>query len=82
MMFVSDYMDDHKEVDVIYLDFQKAFDKVPHKCLIAKLKSFGIIDKVYTWIESWLLGRKQRVILNILFLSGNQLLVVCFRVQY
>src|SRR6267154_2524046 len=62
--FVSDCMDDHKEVDVIFLDFQKAFDKVPHKRLLAKLKSFGIIEKVYIWIESWLFERKQRVVLN------------------
>jgi hypothetical protein len=57
-------MDDHKEVDVIYLDFQKAFDKVPHKRLLAKLASFGIKERVYTWIENWLVGRKQRVVLN------------------
>src|SRR6267154_1205041 len=62
--FVSDCMDDHKEVDVIFLDFQKAFDKVPHKRLLAKLKSFGIIEKVYMCIESWLSERKQRVVLN------------------
>ena len=68
MTFVSGCMDDHKEVDVIYLNFQKAFDKVPHKSLLAKLKSLGIIDKVYIWIESWLLGMKQRVILNGIFL--------------
>jgi len=55
--FVSDCMDDHKEVDVIFLDFQKAFDKVPHKCLLAKLKSFGITEKVYRWIENWLLSK-------------------------
>src|SRR6267154_3744066 len=57
-------MDGHKEVDVIFLDFQKAFDKVPHKRLLAKLKSFVIIEKVYIWIERWLFGRKQRVVLN------------------
>ena len=61
MTFVTDCMDAHKEVDVIFLDFQKAFDKVPHYRLLAKLKSFGIIEKVYIWIESWLFGRKQRV---------------------
>jgi len=62
--FVSDCMDNHKKVDVIFLDFQKAFDKVPHKRLLAKIKSFGITENVYKWIESWLIGRKQRVVLN------------------
>jgi hypothetical protein len=64
MTFVAECMDDHKKADVIYLDFQKAFDKVPHRRLLAKLKSFGIAEKVYTWIEKWLIGRKQRVVLN------------------
>ena len=58
LTFVSTCVDDHKEVDVIYLDFQKAFDKVPHKRLLSKVKSFGISGKVYTWIESWLIDRK------------------------
>jgi len=62
--FISGCIDDHKDVDVIYLDFQKAFDKVPHKRLLAKLKSFGIVEKVYAWVESWLIGRRQRVVLS------------------
>src|SRR6267154_1089373 len=52
------------EVYVTFLDFQKAFDKVPHKRLLAKLISFGTGEKVYIWIESWLFERKQRVVLN------------------
>src|SRR6267154_6323558 len=48
--FVSDCMDDHKEVDVIFFNFQKAFDKLLNKRLLAKLLSFGITEKVYTWI--------------------------------
>jgi len=43
----------------IYLDFQKAFDKVPHKRLILKLKAHGIDGKLLEWIEKWLLNRKQ-----------------------
>lgn len=62
--FVSDCIDAHKEVDVIYLDFQKAFDKVPHKRLLTKIKSFGIAEHVYNWIENWLTDRKQRVVVN------------------
>lgn len=34
--------DESKVVDIIYLDFQKAFDKVPNKCLLIKLKSHSI----------------------------------------
>ena len=48
----------------IYLDFQKAFDKVPHCRLIEKLKAFGVDGKIASWIESWLNRRQQRVIIN------------------
>jgi ribonucleases P/MRP protein subunit RPP40 len=48
---------------VIYLDFQRAFDKVPHKKLMLKLRALGIVDEIYNWIEDWLKDRKQRVIL-------------------
>jgi hypothetical protein len=51
-------------VDVFYADFAKAFDKVPHKKLIAKLKSYGINDKTVTWIQSFLADREQRVVLG------------------
>ena len=52
------------QVDVIYTDFEKAFDKVPHKRLISKLRSYKINDKIVNWIESFLKSRKQRVKIN------------------
>ena len=51
-------------MDLLYLDFAKAFDKVPKKRLISKLKAHGITGNLLKWIESWLDGRKQRVVLN------------------
>jgi ribonuclease P/MRP protein subunit RPP40 len=51
-------------VDVIYLDFQKAFDKVPHERLLKKIKAHGVTGKVVEWVKSWLKDRKQRVVLN------------------
>ena len=51
-------------VDVIYLDFQKAFDKVPQRRLLINLKSHGITGKVIKWIKDWLFERKQRVVIN------------------
>ena len=51
-------------VDVLYLDFAKAFDKVPHQRLLQKLRAHGITGKVNSWIESWLSGRQQRVVIN------------------
>ena len=46
----------------IYLDLQKAFDKVPHDELLLKLnKKFGLEDLVINWLKSFLKGRRQRV---------------------
>ena len=61
--FVSSYVDQGHPVDVIYLDFQKAFDKVPHRRLMLKINSLGIVGDVYNWIENWLKDREQRVVL-------------------
>ena len=61
--FVTDYIDQGKPIDIIYLDFQKAFDKVPHKRLMLKIKSFGIVGQIYDWIEDWLKDRQQRVVI-------------------
>ena len=50
-----------KAVDVIYLDFAKAFDSVVHSKLLAKLASYGINNMVLKWIEAFLIGRSQCV---------------------
>jgi len=51
-------------VDTIYLDLAKAFDKVPHECLVLTLKVRGINGLVCNWIKAWLTGRHQRVCLD------------------
>ncbi len=51
-------------VDVIYLDFSKAFDKVHHSRLLTKLQKRGIPQLIVNWIESFLLHRQQRVVLG------------------
>ena len=56
--------DEGSQTDIIYLDFAKAFDTVPHKRLITKLKSYGIRGKVLSWIEAFLNNRRQRVVLR------------------
>lgn len=48
-------------IDVIYLDFAKAFDKVPHHRLLQKVKAHGINSKIWNWIRAWLTNRNQRV---------------------
>ena len=61
--FVSLLVDQGYPIDVVHLAFKKAFDKVLHKRLMLKIKSFGIIDNIYNWIEDWLKDRVQRVVL-------------------
>ena len=58
------WMDEGSSSDVLFIDLQKAFDKVPHQRLLIKLRAVGIEGQVLKWIEAWLEGRKQRVILN------------------
>ena len=57
-------MEAHKQVDLILLDFCKAFDKVPHQRLLAKLKYYGIQGNLLSWITEWLTKRQQRVVLD------------------
>ena len=52
------------EVDVIYLDYAKAFDKVDHNILLAKLKKYGIKGKMYEWIKEFLKDRTQTVVVE------------------
>ena len=49
-------------MNVVYSDFQKAFDKVLHQRLLFKLKAHGIGNYVINWIEKWLTHRRQREI--------------------
>ena len=48
----------------LYLDFQKAFDKVPHQRLLLNLRAHGIGDGIIDWIEQWLTDRRQRVLVD------------------
>ena len=59
---ITKWVDEGSPVDIIYLDFQKSFDKVPHQRLILKLKSHGIGISIINWIEQWLTDRRQRVV--------------------
>ena len=57
----SKLLENSTPLDVIYLDFKKAFDSVPHKRLLCKLKGYGVSGKLYSWIETFLSGRYQQV---------------------
>ena len=61
---ITNWLDEGSPVDIIYLDFQKAFDKVPHKKLLLKLKAHGIGDGIIDWLEQSLTDRRQRVVVD------------------
>ena len=61
---ITKWIDKASTVDIIYLDFQKAFDKVPHQRLLLKLKAHAIEDGITDWIEQWLTDRRQLVVVG------------------
>eukprot|EP00061_Rhincodon_typus_P016797 g45194.t1 len=54
-------VDEGKEVDVVYVDFNKAFEEVPHGGLVQKVKSHGIRGELVRWVQNWLSHGRQRV---------------------
>ena len=60
----TDMMDKGLDWDCIYLDFSKAFDRVPHIRLQMKLEACGISGKVLDWLSSFLSNRRQSVALG------------------
>ena len=48
-------------MEIVYLDFAKAYDKVDHLILIHKLQDIGISGHTLEWIKMWLTNRRQRV---------------------
>jgi len=61
---VTRLVDEGKAVDVVYLDFSKAFDTVSHSTLLQKLAAHGLDRYTLGWVRNWLEGRAQRVVVN------------------
>jgi hypothetical protein len=57
-------LDSGGQIDVIYTDFEKAFDRVSHSRLLNKLYVYGINPILIKWLESFLCGRRQRVVIR------------------
>ena len=61
---VTRLVDEGKAVDVVHLDFSKAFDTVSHSILLQKLAVHGLDRYTLGWIRNWLEGQAQRVVVN------------------
>ena len=61
---VTRSVDEGKAVDVVYLDFSKAFDAVPHNMLMEKLAARSLDGQMLCWVKHWLDGWAQRVAVN------------------
>ncbi|CAM4508367.1 unnamed protein product [Lepidochelys kempii] len=61
---ITGSVDEGKAVDVLYLDFSKAFDTVSHSILVSKLRKYGLDECTIRWVESWLDCWAQQVVIN------------------
>lgn len=61
---VTRLVDEGQAIDVVYLDFSKAFDTVPHNILVEKLAAHGLDGCTLRWVKHWLDGRAQRAVVN------------------
>ncbi|KAL8576906.1 hypothetical protein ACOMHN_067356 [Nucella lapillus] len=57
-------IDEGGSADVVYMDYQKAFDSVPHRRLLGKVRTHGVGGKVLGWIQDFLKERRQKVVIN------------------
>ena len=57
-------MNNLSQADAAVLDFANAFDKVPHRRLLVKLKHYNLNQQVIGWIKSFLSSRTQRVVVD------------------
>ena len=61
---VTHAFNDGLQTLVVFLDFEKAFDKVCHESLHFKLERLGFSSEIRTWLRSYLSNRKQRVVIG------------------
>jgi len=61
---MTGWVDEGRAVDVVYLDFSKAFDTVSHNIVLGKLRKCGLDEWSVRWIENWLNGRTQRAVIS------------------
>ena len=68
----ANFVDNKNDIDIIYLDLQKAFDQVPHRILLHKLNYLGITGNIHKWMSDFLKDRNQRVRVGNLYSEPSQ----------
>ena len=58
--FLTESIENGTDADLVYLDFAKAFDSVPHNRLICKLQNYGISGHFLLWMRNFLSHRRQQ----------------------
>ena len=53
-------LDDRREIDIIYLDFKSAFDRVPHQRLLTKVRHTGTSGNIYKWLDDFFTKKKKK----------------------
>jgi len=61
---MTGWVDEGRAMDVVYLDFSKAIDTVSRNILLGKFRKCGLDEWSVRWIENWLNGRTQRVVIS------------------
>ena len=61
---VTHLVDEEKAVDIVHLDFSKAFDAISHSILLGKLSACGLHKYSLCWVKSWLEGLALRMVVN------------------
>ena len=60
----TEILDNGGTLDSIYMDFMKAFEKVPHKRMLRKLRSYGLSEQIIKWVADFWGDRSQKVSVN------------------
>ena len=57
-------VDEERAVDIVYLDFSKAFNTASQKILREKRIMYGLDEQTVRWVENWLSSQTQRVVIR------------------
>ena len=78
---VQEWSETVEAVGIAFLDLQKAFDKIWHNGLLAKLKAYGLSGNSYTWIKNYIKAESKELNRRVAHLIGDPLQPVCLKVH-